>query len=156
LYVPSEYDRDVLPERSLGTGVDIGGRQLGQARLRIQSPERHQRCGVDTRSGWVPAWPEKPPAVQPPVVGLAGRPEHPARHRHRHPARGIGGGRLADERLHHSGQGARLRHVPRHQRPCDGIQASHLHGRRMANYRCGEEASLADRGVLRRHKQPQE
>ncbi len=38
---------------------------------------------------------------QPPVVGLAGQPEHPARHRHRHPVRGSGGGQLADERVHH-------------------------------------------------------
>ncbi|MFE1239457.1 hypothetical protein [Streptomyces tendae] len=35
------------------------------------------------------------------LVGLAGRTEHPARHRHRHPVKGIGGGRLADERVHH-------------------------------------------------------
>ncbi|MFD6626222.1 hypothetical protein, partial [Streptomyces diastaticus] len=41
--------------------------------------------------------------VQPPVVGLAGQPEHPARHRHRHPVRGIGGGQLADERVHDFG-----------------------------------------------------
>ncbi len=39
--------------------------------------------------------------ASPPVVGLAGQPEHPARHRHRHPLRGSGGGQLADERVHH-------------------------------------------------------
>ncbi len=47
------------------------------------------RLGVGDRRG------------QPPVVGLAGQPEHPARHRHRHPVRGIGGGQLADEQVHH-------------------------------------------------------
>src|SRR5690625_6080825 len=32
------------------------------------------------------------------VVGLLGEPQHPARHRYRHPHRGAGGGHLTDER----------------------------------------------------------
>jgi hypothetical protein len=39
--------------------------------------------------------------LEPAVVGLAGQPEHPARHRHGHPDRGVLGGQLADEGVHH-------------------------------------------------------
>jgi hypothetical protein len=38
---------------------------------------------------------------EPPVVGLAGEFQDPARHRDRHPERGVGGGQLTNERVHH-------------------------------------------------------
>ena len=37
------------------------------------------------------------------VVPLLGETQYPARHRHRHPSRGVRGGHLAHERVHHFG-----------------------------------------------------